>query len=142
MRYLLSLLVALSITATAAAQYNWCVSLRGNIKLKHVGEDRIKNVVVLSATELNTPGSFRINFDKTDTAMRRTVFVSDPSGNTLRTGEEVKRTWRIRTSDLKKMIEEKGELSFFYTEIPRDANQAMLVKIRPVHLCTLKGTTH
>lgn len=122
------------------AQTTWCVSIRGQNKLKHVAEDREKNLILLSAAELNTPGFFRINFDKTDTSMRRTVFVSDASGNSLRNWEEVKRSCSLRTEELKKLMNKTAELAFFYTDIPRDINQAMLVKVRPIHICTVKQT--
>lgn len=138
MRYLLTLLITLFLSITAVAQYNWCVSIGENTKLRHVREDREKNVIGVSDAELITPGYFCIKFNRSDSAMRRSILVWDSSGAGLARWEEVKRSWRMRTTELKKMIEEKGELSFFYTEIPRDVSQAMLVKVRPVHLCTIK----
>jgi hypothetical protein len=123
---------------TLKAQYTWCVSIQGNVKLRHVEEDREGNVVLLTQEELTKAGYFHINFNRSDTAMRRTIFVDDSAGSGMQNWEEVKRQWKIPTTELKNMIEKGGNLSFYYTEIPRDINKAMVVKVRPVHLCTIK----
>jgi hypothetical protein len=120
------------------AQYTWCVSIQGKVKLRHVEENREGNVVLLSLEELNKAGYFHINFSRSDTAMRRTIFVDDSAGSGMQNWEEVKKQWKIPTSQLKTLIDKGGDLSFYYTEIPRDINKAMVVKVRPVHLCTVK----
>ena len=120
------------------AQNTWCVSIRGNTLLKNVEENLEKNVIRLNATDLNSPGYFRINFNWSDTAMRRSVLLRNAAGAELLRWEDVKRSWRIRTEELKKLVDKNPELSFYYTEIPRDRNQAMVVRVRPIHLCTLK----
>jgi hypothetical protein len=50
----------------------------------------------------------------------------------------VKKNWRISIEALKKLFDKGGELSFYFTEIPRDINKAMVIKVRPLHLCTVK----
>lgn len=126
------------LSTSVQAQYTWCVSIQGKIKLKHVAENKEKNIVVLSPDELNKPGYFNIHFNTYDTAMRRTIFVDDATGSGIQSWEEVKRRWRIPIGELKKLIEQGGELAFYFTEIPRDINKAMVVKIRPLHICTVK----
>lgn len=137
-----SILFAWLILAASSlqAQYTWCVSIQGKMKLRHVTENREGNVVVLSAEELKGVGSFHINFNRSDTSMRRTIFVDDAAGSGLQNWEEVKRRWQLPITELRKLIEKGGDLSFYYTEIPRDINKAMVIKVRPVHLCTVKRT--
>jgi len=124
------------------AQNTWCVSIRGNTRLKHVEENIEKNVIRLQASELNTPGFFRINFNRSDTAMHRTMLLRNAAGTELARWEEVKQSWRMRTEELKKLMDKNPELSFYYTEIPRDVNMAMVIRVRPIHLCTLKRTVN
>ncbi len=133
-------LIGLLICATTvvSAQYKWCVSLNGKLFLKNVREQPEKNIVLLSDDVLKQKGQFQIRFNRVDTSMRRTIFVRDSTENGLKNWEEVKRDWRIPTQELKELLEKNTVLSFYYTEIPRDINQAMLVKVRPVHLCTIK----
>ena len=140
MKYSILFLALLFSVSTGNAQYKWCVSMLGKTKLKNVEENREGNVVMVTTAELNKPGWFEIKFNKYDTAMRRTVFVNDASGSSMQNWEEVKKSWKISTNELKKLLEKGGNLSFYFTEIPRDINKAMLVKVRPLHLCTVKQT--
>ena len=70
--------------------------------------------------------------------MRRTIMVDDSAGSGIKNWEEVKRQWQITTAELKQILQKSGDISFYFTEIPRDIDKAMLVRIRPVHLCTVK----
>jgi len=126
------------VSTSVQAQYTWCVSIQGKIKLKHVEENREGNLVLLSPEELNKSAFFHIHFNRSDTAMRRTILVNDAAGSGMQNWEEVKKQWKIPTRELKNLMDKGGELSFYYTEIPRDINKAMVVKVRPVHLCTVK----
>ncbi len=138
MKKLFAIGLLLCATTVASAQYKWCVSLNGKQLLKDVREQPEKNIVSISSDALKQPGQFHIRFNRVDTAMRRTIIVRDSTGNGLQNWEEVKRDWRISTKELRAMFENTGSLIFYYTEIPRDINQAMVVKVRPVHLCTVK----
>ena len=137
MKYSILFLALFFSVSTGNAQYKWCVSMLGKTKLKNVEENREGNMVMVTTAELNKPGWFEIKFNKYDTAMRRTVFVNDSSGSGMQSWEEVKKNWRISTYVLKKLIEQGGILRVYFTEIPRDINKAMLVKVRPMHLCTI-----
>jgi hypothetical protein len=105
--------------------------------LKAVSEQEEKNIVSLTDASLKSIGYFEIDFSRSDTSMRRTILVNDGSGSGLSSWEEVKRKWRIPNKELSKMMEGRDQLKFYYTEIPRDVNKAMLVRVRPVHLCTI-----
>ncbi len=140
MKYTILVVALFFSVSIGNAQYNWCVSIQGKNKLKKVEENRDGNVVMVAAAELNKPGWFEIKFNQYDPAMRRTVFVNDSSGSGLQNWEGVKKRWRISTEALKKLFDKAGDLSFYFTEIPRDVNKAMVIKVRPVHLCTLKRT--
>lgn len=120
------------------AQYTWCVSMKGKTWLRHVEENRDGNRIWITEEELGQSGYFHINFNRYDTAMRRTIFVDDSTGSGIQNWEEVRRKWQIPISELKSLMDKGGELSFYFTEIPRDINKAMLIKVRPVHLCTVK----
>jgi len=119
------------------AQYNWCVSHNGKVRLHKVSEQPAKNQLTLSESDLKKSGYFQIKFNRSDTSMHRTILVDDASGSGIGSWEEVKRSWRISNKELAKLFEERSQLKFYYTEIPRDVNKAMLVRVRPVHLCTL-----
>lgn len=124
-------------TAALQAQYTWCVKWNGKTILKAVAEQEEKNIVSLTDASLKSIGYFEIDFSRSDTSMRRTILVNDGSGSGLSSWEEVKRKWRIPNKELSKMLEGRDQLKFYYTEIPRDVNKAMLVRVRPVHLCTI-----
>lgn len=124
-------------TAALQAQYTWCVKLNGKTLLKTVSENQEKNVVSLTDASLKSTGYFEIDFSRSDTSMHRTILVNDASGSGLSSWEEVKRKWRISNKELSKLFEGHEQLKFYYTEIPRDVNKAMLVRVRPVHLCTI-----
>jgi hypothetical protein len=134
---LISILLLLSATRMTA-QYTWCVSLNGKTKLKNVSENKQRNTIAVTKAELNKAGFFHIKFNRYDTAMRRTIMVDDSLGSGLQNWEEVKRSWQITTAELKQILHRGGNIIFYFTEIPRDVNQAMLVRVRPVHLCTIK----
>ena len=138
MKYSILFLALFFSMSTGNAQYKWCVSMLGKTKLKQVEENREGNIVMVTTAELNKTGWFEIKFNKYDTAMRRTVFVNDASGSSMQNWEEVKKNWRISTEALKKLFDKGGELSFYFTEIPRDINKAMVIKVRPLHLCMVK----
>lgn len=124
-------------TAALHAQYTWCVKLNGKTLLKTASENQEKNVVSLTDASLKSTGFFEIDFSRSDTSMHRTILVNDASGSGLSSWEEVKRKWRISNKELAKLLEGRDQLKFYYTEIPRDVNKAMLVRVRPVHLCTI-----
>ncbi|MFM7671454.1 MAG: hypothetical protein ACKO6Q_02535 [Bacteroidota bacterium] len=119
------------------AQYNWCVLHNGKERLHRVSEQPEKNQLTISTASLKKSGHFQIKFNKADTSMRRTLLVDDASGSGIGSWEEVKRSWRISNKELTKLFAGQTQLKFYFTEIPRDVNQAMLVRVRPVHLCTL-----
>ena len=135
----LSIAIVLLLSATRmTAQYTWCVSLNGKTKLKTVTESKEKNILLVSDAELNKTGFFQIKFNRYDTAMLRTIMVDDSTGSGVKNWEEVKRQWQVTTAELKQILQKSGDISFYFTEIPRDINKAMLVRVRPVHLCTIK----
>jgi hypothetical protein len=119
------------------AQHNWCVSHNGKTRLRKVSEQPEQNQVTLTNSDLMKNGYLQIKFSWVDTSVYRTILVDDASGSGLRNGEEVKRSWRISNPELSKLFEGRDQLKFYYTEIPQDVNKAMLIRIRPVHLCTV-----
>ena len=118
------------------AQEKWCVSLNGIQKLKNVSENREENRIEIDAGVLSKPGQLEIKFNRYDTAMKRSIMVDDATGG-IQSLQEIKKIFRIKTAALAKLFENRKELSIYYTEIPRDINKAMAIRVRPVHVCTL-----
>ena len=119
------------------AQNNWCVSHNGKTLLRNVSEQPEKNQAAVTKSALMKTGYLQIKFNWLDTSVYRTIMVDDASGSGIRNWEEVKRSWRISNQELYKLFDGREQIKFYYTEIPRDVNKAMLIRIRPVHLCTL-----
>ena len=130
-------LIGCLLSVTVQSQNTWCISQNGKTLLRNVSEQREKNQVTISQLDLKKTGYFQIKFSWVDTSVFRTILVDDASGSGIRNWEGVNRSWRISNLELSKLFEGRDQLKFYYTEIPRDVNKAMVIRIRPVHLCTV-----
>jgi hypothetical protein len=139
MKYIFFILLFCSVTvAHGQDEHTWCIRLNGKTRLKNAAENTDKNRILIRTADLEKKGSLQIHFHRSDTAMRRTVMVYDENSNGLKNWEEAKKYWKMSTAELKELFRSRSTLKFYFTEIPRDPEKAMVVRVRMVHLCTLE----
>lgn len=122
---------------TMQAQTKWTVSCTGKAVLKNVTEDAEKNILKIKRTSLSKSGNISIAFDKKDTASIRTIMADDTNRSGLKSWEDVTKPVTITNAELQELFTGRNRIEFYYTEIPKDPAKAALVRIRPVHLCSV-----
>ena len=138
MKKSIALIAVISLLSQALqAQNTWCVAHNGKTQLRKVSEQPEKNQVTIASSSLSRSGYLQIKFSWVDTSVFRSILVNDASGSGIGSWEGVTRSWRISNSELRRLFDGRDQLKFYYTEIPRDVNKAMVVRMRPIHLCTL-----
>jgi hypothetical protein len=105
--------------------------------LKMVEERPGKNLITLSRTALLKKGSLAIYFSDYDTSMVRTVEANDTNRSGQQYWENVGKKLLIPNTDLLKLLNTHQRIILTYTEIPRDPEKAMLVRVRPIELCII-----
>ncbi len=136
-KILLSAVFLLSLVA-AQAQTRWTVSCSGKAVLKNVEEDPQKNTLRIKRSSLSKTGNITIAFASYDTSVIRTVMADDSTRVGLKSWEDVKKPLAISNADLKVLLTGRNRIDIYFTEIPRDPKKAALVRVRPVHLCTIR----
>ncbi|MBL7746903.1 MAG: hypothetical protein JNM19_05710 [Chitinophagaceae bacterium] len=134
----LFLLTGLLFTLTTMqAQTKWTVSCTGKAVLKNVTEDTEKNILKIKRSSLSKTGNISIAFDKKDTAAIRTIMADDTNRSGLKNWEDVTKPVTITNAELQELFTGRNRIELYYTEIPRDPAKAALVRVRPVHLCSV-----
>lgn len=116
---------------------NWTISYQGKDLLKKKTENVEKNTITLSKSKLAKAGSLKISFNQIDTASNITLLVNNENNSGLRSWDSVTKSITISNAELKRLFLDKKKIIFYYTAIPKDPQKAMVVRIRPVHVCTL-----
>ncbi|MEI2740727.1 MAG: hypothetical protein V9F01_18275 [Chitinophagaceae bacterium] len=138
MKKIIYLVVLSFITTMAGAQQNWDVCVQKKPVLKKVEENKEKNVVTIKRTSLGNKTSLTIKFNDADTANNITLMVDKEAGGGLTSWEFTGKPITISGKELKKLFTGENKLIFTYSAIPKDPNLAMLVRVRPVHVCTVE----
>ncbi|MBI3137160.1 MAG: hypothetical protein HYZ15_01100 [Sphingobacteriales bacterium] len=137
MKKTIVLLSILCCTATLFGQQRWTVSHQKKTILKNAGEDEKKNIIVINKATLSLSGCLTIRFKINDGTVNRTLMADDSSRVGLKSWENVKTTISVKNADLKKLFDGRDKLLFYFTEIPKDPAKAAVVRMRPLHICTL-----
>ena len=135
-RYAVLLLFLLPLLAPA--QTKWSVIHQQKALLKMVEERPGKNLIALSRTALLKKGSLTIYFSGYDTSMVRTVEASDSNRSGQQYWENVQKKLLIANADLLKLLTAHKKIVLTYTEIPKDPEKAMLVRVRPIEICIIR----
>ena len=120
------------------AQTRWTVSCNGKAVLKNVSEGPQKNTFRIKRSSLSKTGNITITFASYDTSVIRTVMADDSSRVGLKSWEEVNKPLVISNADLKVLLTGRNRIDLYVTQIPRDPEKAALVRMRPIHLCTIR----
>lgn len=133
-----AVLLLLWLPLLAPAQTKWSVVHQQKALLKMVEEKPGGNMITLSRTALSTKGSLTIFFSDYDTSMVRTVEASDSHRSGQQYWENVQKKLLIPNADLHKLLITHKQIILTYTEIPKDPEKAMLIRVRPVELCIIR----
>lgn len=133
--FLLSLLA--SVTLFASAQTSSSITYLGKKVLKNATENPEKNIIKIQRKSLNKPGNFIISFNNYDTAYKRTVMVDDANRQGIKNFEEINKPLTISNKELKKLLTGRNKIVIHYSKIPSDPSKAAIVRMRPIHICTV-----
>jgi hypothetical protein len=132
---LVSLLSAVALISNA--QTKCSVSVFGKKALNNAEENVAKNIIKIEKKLLKKSGNFIISFNNYDTAYKRTVMINDAEGQGIINFEDVNKPITISSKQLKTILNGKNKILFYYTKIPSDPSKAAIVRMRPIHICTV-----
>lgn len=137
MKKIIFLFFASLLSLATHAQQSWTVTHQKKTLLKNVEEDTEGNTIRIKKSTLSLSGCLTITFKVNDGTVNRTLMADDSSRVGLKSWEKVKKTISISNADLKKLFKGRNTIILYFTEIPKDPAKAAVVRMRPVHLCTL-----
>jgi D-alanine-D-alanine ligase-like ATP-grasp enzyme len=119
------------------SQQSWDVTFAKKTLLKKAAENPVKNLVKVSRSSLTTTNKFVLKLNNADTAYNITIEATMEDGSGQQSWEYTGKPLTISGSDLKKLLTGRSKIKFQYMAIPKDPNLAAVVRIRPVHICTV-----
>ncbi len=137
MKKIIFLFIASLFSLAIYAQQSWTVSHQKKTMLKNVEEDTEANIIKIRKSTLSLSGCLTISFKVNDGTVIRTLMADDSSRVGIKSWENVKKTISITNADLKKLFNGRNKIVLYFTEIPKDPAKAAVVRMRPLHLCTL-----
>ena len=137
MKKLFLLITVFIISMTIYGQQRWTVSHQKMVILKNVEEDPESNTITVTKSSLSQEGNLTFTFNINDGTVNRTLMADDSSRVGIKSWENIKKTTSISNAELKKLFNGRTKIMFYFTEIPKDPAKAAVVRMRPVHLCTL-----
>jgi len=137
MKKLFLLITVFIISMTIYGQQRWTVSHQKMVILKNVEEDPESNTITVTKSSLSQEGNLTFTFKINDGTVNRTLMADDSSRVGIKSWENIKKTTSISNAELKKLFNGRTKIMFYFTEIPKDPAKAAVVRMRPVHLCTL-----
>ena len=137
MKKLFLLITAFIFSMTIYGQQRWTVSHQKMVILKNVEEDPESNTITVTKSSLSQEGNLTFTFKINDGTVNRTLMADDSSRVGIKSWENIKKTTSISNAELKKLFNGRTKIMFYFTEIPKDPAKAAVVRMRPVHLCTL-----
>lgn len=140
MKKIFFLFIAAIFSLAIQAQQSWTVIHQKKTLLKNVEEDKEGNIIKIKKSTLSLSGCLTISFKVNDGTVIRTLMADDSSRVGIKSWENVKKTVSISNADLKKLFRGRNKIMLYFTEIPKDPAKAAVVRMRPLHLCTLELT--
>jgi len=137
MKKILFFFCAVLLNLAVQAQQSWTVSHQKKVLLKNVEEDTEGNTIKIRKSALSQAGYLTITFKVNDGTVNRTLMADDSSRAGIKSWEKVKKTISLSNAELKKLFKGRNKVVLYFTEIPKDPAKAAVVRMRPVHLCTL-----
>lgn len=138
MKTILTFLMALAFSVPALAQDGWKVVHHGKERLSTSAENPAGNVVTLKNADLLRTGNLVVRYKEQSAqdGWQRWIAVFDPEDNELfksRTTQLVVPNARLRA-----LLKKSPTLKVYTWALPTDPELAARIRIRRVHLCTLK----
>lgn len=137
MKKLILTILTFTFLTMAQSQESWTICYGKKSILKKVSEDKEKNSFTISKSSLTSNAKLTIQLHAVDTANNITLMANLDNSNTVKEWEYTGKTLSITASELKKIIGQNNKLDFYYRSIPKDPEKAAVVRIRPVHVCTI-----
>ncbi len=137
MKKILLTFLSLAFFIMAQSQESWTICYGKKTILKKVSEDRVKNTFAINKSSLTTNIKFTIQLHAVDTANNITLMANLDNSNTVKEWEYTGKSFNIGSSELKTLFGSGNKLDFYYRSIPKDPEKAAVVRIRPVHICTI-----
>jgi hypothetical protein len=133
-----ALLLSLSLAFFASAQDSWKVVHNGKEKLSTGVERPDGNVVTVNRVDLSKTGTFLIKYTEKEpqTGWTRTIAMVDKGENELHT--HAGNLFTISNANLKKLFNKVNTIYVYTWARPNDPELAARIRIRRVHLCTIK----
>lgn len=137
MKKLIFTVLSLAFFTMAQSQESWTIGFGKKTVLKKVTEDRVKNSFTLSKSSVSGNSKLIIQLHAVDTANNITLMANLDNGNTVKEWEYSGKTLSIPAVELKTLFGTESKLHFYYRSLPKDPEKAAVVRIRPVHVCTV-----
>lgn len=119
------------------SQESWTICYGKKSILKKVSEDKEKNSFTISKSFLTSNAKLTIQLHVVDTANNITLMANLDNGNTVKEWEYSGKALSIPAGELKTLFGTESKLHFYYRSLPKDPEKAAVVRIRPVHVCTI-----
>lgn len=123
--------------ALGIAQQSWDVTFAKKTLLKKAVENPAKNTVSLSRSSLTTKNKFILKLNNADTAYNITIEATTTGRSGLQSWEYTGQPLTLSGPDLKKIFTGRNQVQFYYMAIPKDPALAAVVRMRPVHICSV-----
>ncbi len=138
MKTLLTFLLFLGTACMATAQDNWKLIHNGTSKLQAKGEAPEENIVSVRIADLNKTGALAIAYTAAEAQKGwvRTIMLVDDTDTELATFKGA--SYTIKNADLRSHFKKSNTIHVYTMALPSDPKQAALVRVRRVHLATLK----
>lgn len=137
MKKLIVTVLSFSFFTMASSQQSWTIRLDKKTVLKKVTEDRVKNVFTLNKSSVSGNSKLIIQLHTIDTANHITLMATLDTDNIVKEWEYSDKTLSIPVGELKTLWGAESKLHFYYRSLPKDPEKAAVVRIRPVHICTI-----
>lgn len=147
MKNFLLLFSFINITTFVNAQLPWKIKLGSKTVLQTKNEDLIKNIVRLNSHQIGTKNklalSYKMAADEKDWI--REVMIDDSTGAGIAENTnafQIKKnttesSYTMSNKTLGDLLKKYKKIKIYFTSIPSDPAKAALVRIRPVHICTI-----
>lgn len=137
MKKIILTILTFTFLTMAEAQESWTICYGKKSLLKKVSEDKEKNSFTINKSSLSGNSKLTIQLHAVDTANYITLMANLDNGNNVKEWEYNSKTFRITAGELKTLFGSESKLHFYYRSLPKDPEKAAVVRIRPVHVCTI-----
>ena len=137
MKTLITLLLSVGIMSVTSAQDSWKLTHNGKLKLENTEEVPEKNMFSIRIADLSKKGALAVAYtDDEAKSWIRTIMIVDEADTELATHKGA--SYTIPNTTLKTLFKKVSTLKVYTIAIPSDPKKAALVRVRRIHLATIK----